>query len=564
MEIRRAANSISAAKGSLSEPERLNQLIDAHWEWTLEERPEYATQVGVRSHDHRWTDFSPEAFEKRKDDLKEQLAALETIDAASLDPHDELNRALLEDDITQWLEGTKYPSEYMPIGPMGGPHSNVAQILDLMPASSSEDFDNLISRLEGIPTVLKQSIELMRLGIESGITVPKVVMRNAVDQISSQIVDPKDSPLLRKFNGDGGKAETFFAEKIRPSLESYRDFVADIYIPACRDSTALFELPNGEAWYEYMVRRMTTTDLSPKEIHEIGLSEVERIRSEMEKVKEESGFAGPLSEFFEFLRTDKQFFYEDPEELLRDYRDICKRADPELARLFGTLPRLPYGVLPVPSYIEKTTTTAYYQRGSPEAGRAGYFFANTYDLRSRPKWEMEALTLHEAVPGHHLQIALAQELELPPFRRHRLQTAYTEGWGLYAESLGSEMGFYRDPNSLFGRLTYEMWRAIRLVVDTGMHALGWGREKAIEFFANNAGKAKHDIVVEIDRYIYWPGQALAYKIGELKIKELRARAESKLGASFDIRMFHDELLKRAALPLDLLERFIDDWIDQGL
>jgi prolyl oligopeptidase len=282
----------------------------------------------------------------------------------------------------------------------------------------------------------------------------------------------------------------------------------------------------------------------------------------MDRVIEKSAFKGTFQEFANYMRTDPSFFFERAEDLLQVYRDIAKRADPELARLFGKLPRLPYGVRRVPAYAEKSQTTAYYSGGSLEVGRPGYFYANTYDLKSRPKWEMEALTLHEAVPGHHLQIALAQELDgMPEFRKHGGYTAFVEGWGLYAESLGEEMGFYQDPYSKFGQLTYEMWRAIRLVVDTGMHALGWSRQRAIDYFEENAGKAEHDIVVEVDRYIVWPGQALAYKLGELKIKELRARAEKKLGPRFDVRSFHDAVLENAALPLDVLESTMENWLE---
>jgi uncharacterized protein (DUF885 family) len=281
----------------------------------------------------------------------------------------------------------------------------------------------------------------------------------------------------------------------------------------------------------------------------------------MNKVIEQTGFKGSFAEFCQFLRTDPKFFYTDAGSLITAYREVSKRADPELAKLFGKLPRLPYGVLPIPSYAEKSQTTAYYQPGSPKAGRAGYFYANTYALNTRPKWEMEALTLHEAVPGHHLQIALAQEADtLPEFRRHGGYTAFVEGWGLYSESLGEEMGFYKDPYSKFGQLTYEMWRAVRLVVDTGMHQLGWSRQQAIDFFKENSSKMEHDIVVEIDRYIVWPGQALAYKIGELKIKELRRYAREQLGDKFDVRAFHDELLKDGALPLDILEPRMKRWV----
>jgi uncharacterized protein (DUF885 family) len=309
------------------------------------------------------------------------------------------------------------------------------------------------------------------------------------------------------------------------------------------------------------VRAQTTTDWSPERIHQLGLAEVARIRAEMLTLMQKTGYKGDLGSFFEMLRTDKRFFFGDKRELLEAYRDIAKRIDPELPRLFRTLPRLPYGVWPTPAYSEKTAPTAYYTPGAPELGRPGRFWANTYDLRSRPKWEMEALTLHEAVPGHHLQIARAQELgDVAEFRKWEGFTAFVEGWGLYAESLGGELGLYQDPYSKFGQLTYEMWRAIRLVVDTGMHAKGWSRAQAIQFFVDNSSKTRHDIEVEIDRYIAWPGQALAYKIGELKLKELRAWAQQELGDKFSIRDFHDEILGAGALPLDVLDGRVRRWV----
>ncbi len=303
--------------------------------------------------------------------------------------------------------------------------------------------------------------------------------------------------------------------------------------------------------------------MTPKEIYELGKKEVARIRIAMAKVVEESEFDGTLEEYEEHLRTDPRYYYADEEELLRGYRDICKRADPELARLFGRLPRLPYGVIPVPDFMAKSQTTAYYVGGSDRTGRPGYFYANTYDLSTRPTWEMEPLALHEAVPGHHLQISLANELEnLPQWRRDAGYTAFVEGWGLYAESLGEEMGFYSEPDTKYGQLSYQMWRAIRLVVDVGIHQMGWSREEAIEYFASNSGKSRHDIEVEIDRYIVWPGQALAYKIGELKITELRRYAEKTLGEKFDIRAFHDVVLGEGAVPLDVLERNVRGWVKE--
>jgi uncharacterized protein (DUF885 family) len=385
--------------------------------------------------------------------------------------------------------------------------------------------------------------------------------------------DPAQSAMLRPFQSFPPGVEPAAQEALKaaaarayqgavaPAYRRLLEYLESRYIPAARETIAARDLPDGEAWYAFSVRQMTTTSLAPAEIHRIGLDEVRRIRAEMDGVILKTGFEGTFQDFVAFLRTDARFFFERAEDLLVAYRDICKRVDPELPKLFATLPRLPYGVVPVPSYAEKSQTTAYYEPGSPSAGRPGRFFANTYDLRARPKWEMEALALHEAVPGHHLQIALAQELpDMPEFRRHGFYTAYIEGWGLYAESLGREMGFYEDPYARFGQLTYEIWRAIRLVVDTGMHALGWTREQAIAFFNENAGKAEHDIVVEVDRYIVWPAQALAYKIGELKIQALRKRAAAALGPRFDLRRFHDEVLGAGALPLDVLDARVEAWI----
>jgi len=333
------------------------------------------------------------------------------------------------------------------------------------------------------------------------------------------------------------------------------------YIPACRETIAARDLPNGVAAYAYRVRWYTTTNLTPAQIHEIGLTEVKRIRAEMDKVIASTRFKGSFKEFTEFLRTDPLFFYDKPEDLVNGYRALTKEIDPQLAHEFGKLPRLTYGVVEIPAFTAPSQTTAYYQAGSPEAGRPGSYFVNTYNLKARPKWEMEALSLHESVPGHHLQIALAQEQEgVPEFRKHSGYTAFVEGWGLYAESLGPELGMYKDPYSKFGQLTYEMWRAVRLVVDTGMHMMGWSRQQAIDFFRENTSKTDQDITVEVDRYIVWPGQALAYKIGQMKIRELRTEAEKELGSKFNVRTFHDAVLEQGAVPLDLLQAHVEEWI----
>jgi uncharacterized protein (DUF885 family) len=357
------------------------------------------------------------------------------------------------------------------------------------------------------------------------------------------------------------RATALVRDSVLPAWRQLHRFIADRYVPGARESMGLSALPNGEAWYAFAVRQYTTTDMSASAIHELGRREVARIRGEMDSVIVQSGFKGSFGEFIQFLRTDPRFYFTDTGSLLREYRDIAKRIDPGLVRLFGRLPRTPYGVIAVPTYSERNVTTAYYMPGSPEAARPGYFYANTYDLKSRPKWEMEALTVHEAVPGHHLQIAIAQELQnVPEFRKHLGFTAFVEGWGLYSESLGHDLGLYGDPYSRFGALTYDMWRAVRLVIDTGLHSMGWSRQQAIDYFAANSSKPLHDITVEVDRYISWPGQALAYKVGQLKIRELREYATRELGDAFDVRTFHDQVLGAGAVPLGILDARIREWV----
>jgi uncharacterized protein (DUF885 family) len=357
------------------------------------------------------------------------------------------------------------------------------------------------------------------------------------------------------------RAAEAYRQSVAPAFTRLHTFLTTKYLPACRETIGVNALPGGDAMYAYNVKWHTTTTRTPREIHETGLAEVKRIRGEMDAVMAASGFKGSYEDFKKFLRSDPRFFFRDAAALLAAYRDVAKRADPELAHLFGRLPQTPYGVKPVPDAIAPSQTTAYYNPGSFAVGRPGIMFANTYKLDSRPIWEMEALTMHEAVPGHHLQISLAQERQgLPEFRKNSSYTAFVEGWALYAESLGGEMGFYADPYSRFGQLTYEMWRAVRLVVDTGLHSMGWTRDQAIDYFRANAAKADQDIVVEVDRYIVWPGQALGYKMGQLRIREMRANAEKQLGAGFDIRRFHDAVLEQGAVPLDVLERQVAAYV----
>jgi uncharacterized protein (DUF885 family) len=422
--------------------------------------------------------------------------------------------------------------------------------------------------------LVDQTIALLERGLAAKITPPRVTLRDVPAQALNLVVDdPLQSPLLAAFAHFPPEMPAAEQERLRAAaVAAYRDavapafrklnaFLAQKYVPGARTTLAMRDLPDGLAWYAVRARSSTTTNLSPEQIHALGLAEVKRIRGQMDSVIAASGFRGSFADFVQFLRTDPRFYFTTPEDLLRASRDVAKRIDPALTRLFGTLPRLPYGVSPIPSYAERSQTTAYYQPGSPLAHRAGTYFVNTYNLPARPRWEMEALTLHEAVPGHHLQIALAQELDgVPEFRRYGGYTAFVEGWGLYSESLGGELGLYAEPYSKFGQLTYEMWRAIRLVLDTGIHTMGWTREQAIDYFKANAAKTEHDITVEVDRYIVWPGQALAYKIGELKIKELRAYATATLRDRFDVRAFHDQVLGAGAVPLDVLEARIHAWV----
>jgi uncharacterized protein (DUF885 family) len=566
------------AKSLGKDAARLHQLFKLDWERSLRESPEFATEVGYSGYNDRWTDNSLEAIAQRKRELPAPLQVIASIKREKLGAADQLNYDLFKRNCEQAVAGTRFPGEYFQITPLNGIQQDIARLLEVSPHRTVKDYENLLARLNGVPTVVAQTITLLKQGLAAGITPPRITLRDVPQQVKNQLEsDPARSAFLLHFRNFSREisapdqtrlrqaAETALRDKVLPAFTKLHEFLTNEYVPGARETIAMKDLPDGKAWYEFNARVSTTTKLTPAQIHELGLSEVKRIRAEMDKVIAATGFQGSFAEFLEFLRRDARFAYTNADDLLRGYRDICKRADPELARLFGTLPRLPYGVLPIPDYAAKSQTTAYYQPGSQTAGRPGYFYANTYAVETRLKWEMEALTLHEAVPGHHLQIALAQELnDVPEFRKYGGYTAFVEGWGLYAESLGTEMGFYQDPYSNFGRLTYEMWRAIRLVVDTGMHSMGWTRQQAIDYFLANASKNEHDVTVEVDRYIVWPGQALAYKIGELKLKELRATAARTLGDKFDVRQFHDQVLGNAALPLEILESQIQSWIKMQL
>lgn len=568
-------DSLVRSAGQDDESARLHKFLDTHWSYLMQESPESATYTGYKGLNDRWSDLAPAEIARRKEELKRARAVVRSIHSARLGEDDRLWLELFDRSLSRDEEGLRFPTELLPLSQMNGVQQEIAQTLSIMPGGTVAEFEDMLRRLEKAPLLVRQNLALLQDGLKRGLTVPKITLRDVPQQVLNQVSeDPRKSPAFRRFAEIPSsipeaeqarlKASALAAitNGLYPAYRELHRFLVDEYLPKARETIACSDLPDGAAWYAHAVRRSTTTDLTPRQIHEIGQAEVKRIRTEMEAIIAKTGFQGTFPEFLTFLRTDKRFYYDTAAGLLAGYRDISKRIDGELPRLFGRLPRLPYGVVPIPTYAEKSQTTAYYQPGAWSFGRPGNFFANTYALETRPKWEMEALTLHEAVPGHHLQIALSQEMEaVPEFQKNSETTVFVEGWALYAESLGTEIGLYQDPYSKFGQLTYEMWRAIRLVVDTGMHSLGWSRQQAIDFFKANAGKNEHDIVVEVDRYIVWPGQALAYKTGELKIKELRRKAEAALGPKFDLRAFHDAVLEKGALPLDVLELRMNRWIE---
>ncbi|QSX77466.1 DUF885 domain-containing protein [Agrilutibacter solisilvae] len=551
----------------------LHQLFDEEWERNLRENPVSASYQGDKRYNDRWGDASLAAIEASAAADRAALARAKAIDRAALSPADQLNY-----DTWVWLQEKavqrqKFRPYLQPLSHQGGVQS-IDGITEILPFATVRDYQDWLRRMDALPLLVEQNIALMREGMKAGSMPPKVLMQRVPRQIAGQIVDdPTSSPFygpFRKFPDSltpaeraplEAQARRTISERIVPAYRTLQAFFNDEYLPHARDSIAAADLPDGKAYYDFLAAYNTTTDLSAGQIHEIGLKEVARIRAAMEKIKAEVGFQGSLGEFFTHLRTDPKFFHKTPEALLVAYRDISKRIDPELVKISRTIPRQPYGVRPIPDTIAPDTTTAYYQGGAADGSRAGFYYVNLYRPEMRPIWEMMPLSLHEAVPGHHFQFARSLELpDAPMFRKTAYFVAYSEGWGLYAEQLGFDMGLYEDPYDRMGQLAYEMWRAVRLVVDTGMHAKGWSRERAIAYFKENAPKTDQDIVNEIDRYIGDPGQALAYKIGQMKISELRARARERLGERFDLREFNDEVLSTGSVPLAALERHMEAWM----
>ena len=551
----------------------LHELFAAEWDFQLEQYPTWASRLGDRRWNNRWEDRSLAAIEKRYSHHIEVLTRLRSISREDLSSSDRMNYDLFQKDYENAVEEHRYRWHLIPLNQLGGVQT-ADELSDALRFETLKDYDDWLARLHALPVYIEQTTALMREGIKQQILLPKIVLERIPTQIDHQIVsDPKASPFYKPFNHFASSiaemdrsrlasaAENVIKSDVVPSFGRFKEFFVNDYLPASPDQVGIWQLPHGEEMYRFAVRLHTTTNMTPEEIHEIGLREVARIRDEMQSIIDGLGYKGSMEEFAEFLRSDPQFYYKTPEELLLAYRALTRRVDPLLVKIFHTLPRIPYGVEPIPQNIAPDTTTAYYRSPAADGSRAGTYFVNLHKPETRPKYEMMVLSLHEAVPGHHLQIALAMEQEeLPNFRRHGGYTAFVEGWGLYAESLGEELELYDDPYSKFGQLTYEMWRAVRLVVDTGLHYMRWERQQAIDFFRANTAKQELEVVNEVDRYIAMPGQALAYKIGQLKISAIRSKAETKLGNKFDIRAFHDEILKDGAVPMDLLEVKMDDWI----
>jgi len=545
-------------------------LLDDDFEEAMRTSPTWASSRGDRRFDDLLEDESPDAIRDRIEHAQMRLEALMEIDRAALSPAVKTDAALLERDLRERIVSAEFHPEETPVTQLGGPQRELVELPEQLSFTTEKQFADYIARLEKVPGYLEQVTANMRAGLKAGRTPPRVTLAQAAEQAlvngtDAQAKDPATHPMYPPFPDANDtlapRAREAISKQVVPAFRKFGEFLRDEYVPHCRASIAASESVDGIAWYRAQLRHHTTLDLSPDEIHGIGLKEVQRIRAEMDALIARTGFKGDFQAFTEHLRTDPAFYYTSAEDLLAGYRALAKRIDAELPRFFGKLPRLPYGVKEMPAFIAPASPTAYYYSGSMKNGVPGYFVANTFRLDQRPRYEMVPLTLHEAVPGHHLQIALAQEMEgVPEWRTERSYTAFVEGWALYAEGLGVEMGLYKDPYDDFGRLSYEMWRALRLVVDTGIHAKGWTRDRAIEYMLRNSALTRQNVEREVDRYIAWPGQACAYKIGQLKIRELRALAERELGDTFDIRAFHDMILAEGAIPLPLLEERAKAWI----
>lgn len=549
----------------------LQAIIDQSWAINLAFSPELAASLGDVSATGKLDDLSPEILAEKNKQTVNILKKLKQLDKSRLSKSDVINAKILQDQLQNKVDMYRFHDHYLPITAESGFHAYIAAIAKGR-FKTVEDYQHYLAKLKQLPRYFSQQTYWLKQGLASGITPAKVTLKGFEDSISAFIVPVEDSGYFTPFNHYPDyftaaekqaltqQGRLTVEQTVLPLYQAFYNFMTQEYIPNARTEIAASSLPDGNEFYQNRVHYYTTLPMTAEEVHQLGLQEVARIKVEMEHVIENVDFEGSFADFLVFLRTDPQFYPKTADELLKEAAFIAKKADAMLPKYFGKLPRTPYGIEPVPAEIAPKYTTGRYS-GSNRDDEPGYYWVNTYALDKRPLYELEALTLHEAVPGHHLQISLNKELtDLPNFRRYSYISAFGEGWGLYSEYLGLEAGFYKDPYSNFGRLTYEMWRAARLVVDTGIHAKGWSRQQAIDFMASNTALSMHNVTTEIDRYISWPGQALSYKIGELTIKRLRAKAEKSLGKDFDIRKFHDAILENGSVPMSTLEQIVDDFI----
>ena len=561
---------------SIDENLKFETYLNEDWEIYLNENPLFASYVGDKRFNDKIKSNSIDVFNDSKKSDTSSLNKLRQINQSILSNDNKLNYKLKEFDLLNNIQSKEFPIYFLRLNQRGGIQS-FYETGNRLVYTSKKDYLDWLSRLEQFSQNINTSLEINKKGLANKITQPKLVTEAVIAQINAILEsDIENNPYMKVFleadenilslnekNSLIEKAKELIVNKINPAYKQLNDFLIKEYLPQSRNSIGISGVPGGKEYYEYLTRYFTTTNLTPDEIHDLGLKEIKRIRSEMQDIIKKVEWEGDFDSFLNYLRTSPRFYYDNPEDLFNAYLIMSKTIDPLLPKIFKTFPRAPYGVIPIPDESAPFTTTAYYN--SPSPGRPGYFYANLYKPESRPKYEIPVLTVHEAVPGHHFQISIAQELEnVPIFRKYMGITAFIEGWGLYSEELGDHIGLYEDPYDKFGQLTYDMWRAIRLVVDTGMHYKDWSREDAIKLFVDNSAKSLLDIENEVDRYIAWPGQALAYKIGQLKILELRNKAQSMLGDLYDIKDFHHEVLKRGSLPLDLLEFYIDEWIESTL
>ncbi|TPV93492.1 MAG: DUF885 domain-containing protein [Myxococcales bacterium FL481] len=554
--------------------EALHRLFAEAWASRLADDPLFASSVGDSRFAAQLADLSETATLRQMNDARGLLTRLDAIDVASLSRTDQISHHIFRRQLTDRLAEYEFGAHEMALTTGSGFHIEFAHMAPRTVIQTGRDGEDYADRLRAFPRYAAQATARLRRGVARGMVLPAVVLEGYDLTITAHIVDDPEAsvfwqPLAELPERMPGEEQqrlrslvrAAITEAVVPAYQTFAAFMRDEYRPGARASIGASELPDGDAYYAHLIRQFTTLELTAAEVHQIGLAEVRRILGEMHAVMQQVGFGGDLAAFLQHLRTDPRFYAETPEQLLREASYLAKRMDAALPRLFGHLPRLPYGVAPVPDHLAPKYTSGRYIDPAPGSGEPGYYWVNTYALESRPLYTLEALTLHEAVPGHHLQISLARELhDLPPFRRFLYLSAFGEGWALYAERLGLEAGFYADPYANFGRLTFEMWRACRLVVDTGIHAMHWSREQAVTYMAEHTALSLHDIHTEVDRYISWPGQALSYKMGELTIRRLRREAETALGAQFDIRRFHDVLLRNGAVPLPILEQEVQRYI----